>query len=849
MINVSSLIDILSSPILLDPGTLDETRNQIGVLRAKYMGFNQFAAIVIAGSVLPLLLLTWIRYARARSGSKPESFLDFAWQSAQKWRWGLCILLVIDAFLIITQTLARGRAVGQWDADGQFLPYHTLVADFARAGRLLSWDPWTNGGLPMAGDPQVGAYSPLNVITGFLMGGSTTAFIGYWLLIWALGAVGMVMLGKRIKAPWWGAAAVALGFSFSGLYTGHAEHTSWIVAFSAMPWIIWRFEAALQTGKLQPGIEAGAIWGLSALGGYPGHAMLTGGFVGLWALGRWLFRESNEGLQNEIAQEIAQDEESTTPQIKRPTLRGSILNLALFLVIGLIVLAPTYLSFFYEGKGAHSRVGTVDRSAAVTEGAFPFGALMTFASPYLPVMKIEYLMKGEPIWPGLDVSMCSLYAGALIPILALFALLVRPRDRWRWWLLFLGLFNLSCAISARLPVRGWLYDWVYPTRYFRHPAIFRVYFILAITALALYGARDLAQTLARQDGRVIKRLVIASMVVAMAAILTLLWFNHYFSSLPPYPNSKGWKVIAASHAMTVWLGAAVVAIFCWKFSAKVRSWGPPALFLALAVGDAFLTCMISLNVIASDGSVERWRQLDRQHSVSIDLTANGLRRNDASSYTPAPQYLFNNDQLINKIPVFAGYVTSTNSFQQRIWEDPVLKSMALGPERIWFAREVAEVPPSENLFVEIRKRAGELNGFPILVHSQQEMLSQAPNAWPQPPTQEMMAQIARLPLAEKLSVKLLKYDPEELSFEVNCPDQGWLLVTDRWARGWRAEINGNPSPIYGGDFIFRAAPVSAGLNRLKFTYHPFGRPWLVVASWSAMALIALAAVGRKLRQR
>lgn len=56
-----------------------------------------------------------------------------------------------------------GVAVAKWDADTQFLPYQTLVADHARAGQFISRDVWTAGGLPILSDPQVGAFSPLNV--------------------------------------------------------------------------------------------------------------------------------------------------------------------------------------------------------------------------------------------------------------------------------------------------------------------------------------------------------------------------------------------------------------------------------------------------------------------------------------------------------------------------------------------------------------------------------------------------------------------------------------------------------------------------------------------------------------
>jgi len=105
-------------------------------------------------------------------------------------------------------------------------------------------------------------------------------------------------------------------------------------------------------------------------------------------------------------------------------------------------------------------------------------------------------------------------------------------------------------------------------------------------------------------------------------------------------------------------------------------------------------------------------------------------------------------------------------------------------------------------------------------------------------TADHIAQIERLPAAEKIGVDLVKYLPDELVFNVQCPTDGWLLVTDRWARSWRAEVNGKPTTIYGGNFIFRAVRVAAGQNNIIFTYRPFGFPWLVVASWTTLAAVA-----------
>ena len=195
--------------------------------------------------------------------------------------WRVWLLLVTLIFLLANQLLVRGVAVGKWDAVGQFLPYYVLVADHARAARFVEWDPWSSGGLLLLGDPQVGAFSPINVALGLLTGGTSAGFRLYWLLIWWLGGFGMLMLGRRLGAPAWGACVVSLGLLLSGVYTGNAEHTSWVAAFSFLPLTIWRLDAALCSRRLWLAAQAGAIWGLSALAGYPGIVMITGCFVAL----------------------------------------------------------------------------------------------------------------------------------------------------------------------------------------------------------------------------------------------------------------------------------------------------------------------------------------------------------------------------------------------------------------------------------------------------------------------------------------------------------------------------------------------------------------------------------------
>src|SRR5262249_5744007 len=253
-----------------------------------YAGLPFFAFIVFLGwgACVLMSLGAYYIYNKDHCQLTTSSFVRDA---LAEFNWPLWVSITTILFLIANYLLVRGLAVGIWDVDGAFYPYQVLVADYARAGRFIRWDPWSNAGRPILGDPQVGVFSPLNFAIGFLTGGTSSGFILYWLLVWWLGGFGILMLARHLKAAAWGGCVVALGFLFCGGYTGHAEHTSIVTAFSFLPLIIWRLDSALCSHEIRPAVEAGVLWGLSALAGYPALTILTGCFSALWALGRWLF--------------------------------------------------------------------------------------------------------------------------------------------------------------------------------------------------------------------------------------------------------------------------------------------------------------------------------------------------------------------------------------------------------------------------------------------------------------------------------------------------------------------------------------------------------------------------------
>ena len=733
--------------------------------------------------------------------------------------WGIAALFLTIAFLWGNRPLVTGREAPIWDAESFFAPAFTLVADHARAGRIVLWNPWESGGSPDYAEPELGSQSPVAILTGMLLGGTEGGFRGYFLLIWLFGGLGILGLARQLGASAWIGFVVALGFLFCGFYTSHAEHTSSVYSLSFLPWLVWHFDRAVLERRLLPAIQAGALWGLSALGGYPQLTILSSAFVCLWALGRaYIASESDLACSTSKGYSINAPGKT----------RSQLVALAAFFIVGAAVLAPSYVSFFLEGGTGYSdRVGPRTRQESVSSNLIEPDALSTFSSPYLTDLKFF----NHTLWPHSDISLTNVYLGGLVTIFAILAVVSQPRSRWRWWLFTIAIFFLACAVGSYLPLRGWLYDYCVPTRYFRNPALFRAYTIFCASVLAIVGMMDLDR--ARQDRTrtIWIKFVVVSGAIGVFACLA------YFHVIREVTNVGPWLHRANRLLVWAWLGSLVVAlVFAFvPMSRKIL----PVLLVILAVADARQTIRLARMTVSSDYHSRRtWNRINAAHDPSLDLMRNGLKRD-----LLPPAWIGgakNNENVPMKLVTFKNYATMTNTFQMDFPNHPALMGMMTGSDRIYFSSSVVTAMPDDTLYAAFLKRTEAANGPVVIVHSPSQMKQLRERAQVHPESAQAAQMVGQLPLAEGVPFQLVRYTPNHFDINVSAPREGWVLITDRWCRGWTATVNGQNIPVFGGDFIFRAVHVHAGENKITFNYRPAGWPTLLWLSWGTLAMVLIA---------
>ena len=92
-------------------------------------------------------------------------------------------------------------------------------------------------------------------------------------------------------------------------------------------------------------------------------------------------------------------------------------------------------------------------------------------------------------------------------------------------------------------------------------------------------------------------------------------------------------------------------------------------------------------------------------------------------------------------------------------------------------------------------------------------------------------------------LSLSSYAPERVVVRARSAEPGLLVLKDAYYPGWRATVNGEETPIFAANALFRGVPLPAGESEVVFSYRPQswvnglrasalgGALWLALATW------------------
>jgi hypothetical protein len=98
-------------------------------------------------------------------------------------------------------------------------------------------------------------------------------------------------------------------------------------------------------------------------------------------------------------------------------------------------------------------------------------------------------------------------------------------------------------------------------------------------------------------------------------------------------------------------------------------------------------------------------------------------------------------------------------------------------------------------------------------------------------------------------VSFERYETDRADVLAELGAAGWLVVSDAWDPGWRAEVDGRPVAIERADVCFRAVPLGPGRHRVVFTYVPRAYRLGLLVALAALALVAAGLIREHRRRR
>lgn len=719
-------------------------------------------------------------------------------------------LLPVSA-LVLMWTLAalpwlKGAKTIPYDAKDEFFPGVIFTLDSLMSGQAPFWNPYLFSGYPSFADPQAMTFSP-SVVLPMLLSQSVVWFDIVILLHVLFGGAGMLRLGRSYGWTNQASIVAAVVFMFGGVASSRLQHTPMIVTWGFVPWMFVAIRALFAKPSLRAVGVLGAVVGLASLQ-LTQVTYLT--LLALCAYGTLRLCDNARARDTRTAFDFAG-------------------LLAMAAVLAIAIAAPQIVATasFLPHTNRHE-----NNFAAATINSLSPVAYATLVTP-----NALGNLSGRYIGPN-DITETYLYVGAFPLALLLGALLGRKQhldrgERWFWMLLLA--FAIAYTLGGATTVYRWLYEYLPGIQYFRRPT--DAAFLFVLCAAVLIGASiDSAREGDRQStSRAVGMWMFGILVclLLVAALSMSAWF--------------GTDVSLVSLAMLV------VACSCYariQLGAHARAWFA-ALVLAIFVDVSYHNMGNRLN--AHDGgfltkvSLEQKKLMDflaqrlRDGYYRVELRT-GVGGANAAESMRIPSIGGLNPLVLKDYVSFIGIdgnpavprrpTGAFDSYRGKLNDLLGVRLLAASGDFRELIKDSLDT--SYHVVADTEGYVIWENGhaLPRLLRPQQAIPAPAPSAF----TPSMLNSLDLEHFAyieapgEALTgcaggrvnrAEIARYSNNEVAIDVQTDRSAWLVLNDVYFEWWRAEISGEPMPIYRANGIFRTVCIPPGRHIVRFVFEPY----------------------------
>jgi hypothetical protein len=753
----------------------------------------------------------------------------------------------------------------------QFVPWRRFAWASLRAGRLPLWNPYSHAGAPFIATMQGAVFYPINLLLQLVPFEQTFAWSAI-LKLWIAGTL-TYFLARRYRLGWQASLVSALAFmlsSFLVVWLGH-PHTNvavWLPGLVLLDELL--LTASSRAERLRYAAVLAVLVAVQFTGGHPETSADVLVAAAMYHVLRW-------------GQMVLPREGPLRAKLGELLLLPSaavLLGVALASIQLLPFLEWLPLSAEYHARASEAAFQIVRTDFwrylfLVPLAVFP----NLYSNPTWPMPPYRSLLP----W-GQNFNEDVLYVGILPLILAIMALLHwrgRPREVTLWAILG----GIALARALQLPVLDWLNQM--PVLDLGNPHRQRLVWCLAVAILAGFGAQAWWSGAPDRQARALRHWVRLNVaVVSLGALLAIVGSvilplmkatlttagrhvaeREFARAGGLYPLSHYYERADQGLAKVLWsfridnlsmylpslIAMAALAVTFWTLRRPGRRWAAFRFtLLALITLDLLAFAwrynpQIPARTFYPEPALASWiaqdRRLFRFTATGLDLFPDAQMMyglSDVRSIDFSTQWY---NAYVAMIPETIHWISYGTTFKDA--ESPLLRVLNLkyvfssssnspaggtGADvvdstrgaRLWRLRDVQPrsfLVRSALVTRDDSEAARDLRATPEAVYQRVVLSAPAPALPPAACTGHPGAGAAS-------GVTVARYGAAESAWQVHAPEAEYLVTTDAYYPGWRAYVDGTPTPVYRADIAFRAIEVPPGDHRVVYRYEP---TWLPLA--------------------
>jgi hypothetical protein len=741
-----------------------------------------------------------------------------------------------------------------------FYPMRFYAAQRIKALETPLWNPYIFCGTPFLANWHSACFYPLSAIYYILP--FERGFHIYMVVHFILAGLFMWLflraLGLAPPSSFIGAAA----FAFSGFLISLADFPNFLSSYIWLPLAFWFFHQAL--AKRSPGFAllTGTVLALMILAGGPEPVFVGAFLLAAFALYLCLERTFHKGPWRENL---------------RP-----LFYLAMAVLLGLALSAITLIPFL-EFLRHSDRAGGLGVEDSARWSANPLMLLRYIIPNFWGIAD-----RGGVAWGG-QYWLKSAYQGILPLFLALLAICY-CRKKEVVFFAIAAIFFIFLALGRLTPLWGLAFRHIPGFSAMRYPVKFLMVPALAVAILAGYGA-DLLWDLPLQSERkkrTLKRsFLVIGVLLLLVAFVGIFFHRDLTSSLfTKYQNSpitfskeeigKGYQNTLESIARTAIIFLLAACAFFYGAKKKTRLPSFKGLIIGIILfdllthlggafsasiftpGKGFLHTAPPATYRLAPQQLQNMARQERPYRIYLEPA---LKARLSIAIMPLPDELalvFEKEALTDDFGMLYG-VEKVGGFEaMRVRRaSGVLRYLVWEPKMPRASRDkflnflnvrYNVTARGDSILAELQERKEALERaflVPAYLRLEKEeiwqhimsgdwspadivLLEETPlEAHPPWPGRQEAAGMER-------AVKWLRRAAEEEILEVSTPEAAFLVISETYFPGWKAEIDGDPTKIYCANYAFRALTIPAGSHKVRIFYEPFS---FKLGAWVSIATV------------